>query len=116
MIAKKYRFHGHNSLNYLYRNGRTVHGKTLAVRFVPNNHRELPRFSVIVSKKISKSAVKRNLIRRRIYEIVRHNIKPDSPAIDIAISVYSPEILSMPHAELEKQVVNLLRSAKFVVQ
>ena len=114
MISAKYRFHGYGSLNYLHRKGKTVRGKLMSVRFIANNKRQNPRFSVIVSKKVYKSAVKRNRIRRRIYEIIRVNINENSPIIDIAIVVYSPEVLDLPADNLKLQVEQLLIEAGFI--
>ena len=113
MISAKYRFHGYGSLNYLHRNGKTARGKMMSARFIPNQRRENPRFAVVVSKKVYKSAVKRNRIRRRIYEIIRVNIGENPPAIDIALNIYSPEVLNLTHDELVKQVKGLLKETGF---
>ena len=85
----------------------------MSARFAPNKHRDLPRFAVVVSKKVHKSAVKRNRVRRRIYEIIRLGINPDSPAIDIAITVYSPDAIDLSDAKLKKQINELLVTAGF---
>ena len=114
MISAKYRFHGYGSLNYLHRNGKTVRGKMMSVRFTPNTKRQNPRFAVVVSKKVYKSAVKRNRIRRRIYEIIRNYIGEKPPVIDIAIMVYAPEVLNLPHDELKTQIEFLLKEAGFI--
>jgi len=113
MISAKYRFHGYGGLNYLHRNGKTVRGKLMSARFASNDRRDHPRFAVVVSKKVYKSAVKRNRIRRRIYEIIRNNISDNPPTIDIAISVYSPEVLNLSHEELKAQVEALLKETGF---
>lgn len=113
MIAKKYRFHGHNSLNYVYKNGQSERSSHMAVKFTPNSHRENPRFAVVVSKKVFKSAVKRNRIRRRIFEIIRLEIKPNSPVLDVVFTVYSPEVIEMPHEKLKAEITELLKAAKF---
>jgi ribonuclease P protein component len=113
MISSKYRFHGYGSLNYLHRNGKTVRGKMMAARFAPNHRNKAPRFAVVVSKKIYKSAVKRNRIRRRIYEIIRLLIKPDSPVIDVMINVYSPDVINLPDDKLKKQIHELLKEIGF---
>lgn len=116
MIAQKYRFHGHGSLNYLHRNGQTVRGAHLMLKFTPNAKRQVPRFAVVVSKKIFKSAVKRNRIRRRIFEILRLSIQPDSPSIDIVLNVYSGGVLELPHQQLQSEISGLLKSAGFVIK
>jgi len=113
MIASKYRFHGHGSLRYVHRNGQTERSRWFMVRFVSNSHRQNPRFAVIVSRKIYKSAAKRNRIRRRIYEILRQYITDESPAIDVAITVYSPEVLLAENGDLVKQISGLMNAVGF---
>jgi ribonuclease P protein component len=66
------------------------------------------RVSVIVAKKVHKSAVKRNRIRRRIYEIVRKSdYAPEST--DLILTVFNEQVAYMPAEELEEQVNNLLQ-------
>lgn len=110
MISQRYRFHGHNSLRHVMSNNQITHSKFFAVRWMTNEHHHYPRVSVVVSKKVFKSAVKRNRIRRRIYEIVRH-LLPDSPPVDVVISVYSAEALTATHDELAIQLLPLLHQA-----
>jgi ribonuclease P protein component len=114
MIASKYRFHGHGSLRYVHKNGHSERSHWFMMRYVSNPTRRFPRFAVIVSKKVYKSAVKRNRIRRRIYESLRAHITATSPAIDIAITVYAPEVLSASFADIEQQIEQLLRAADFI--
>lgn len=112
MIAKEYRFHGHGSLNYLFRNGKTARNASVLVRFVPNGgRRETSRVSVVVSKKVSKSAVVRNRIRRRIYEVVRKNWSSIAPQIDFAITILSVDMAVLPAPEVERAVLGALRRA-----
>jgi ribonuclease P protein component len=107
MLAQKYRFHGHNSLKYVFTKGQTTRSKFFVVKWTPNEHRHNPRVSVVVSKKIFKSAVKRNRIRRRVYEMVRPLLS-DTVAIDVVISIYSAEALDAPHDDLAIQLLPLL--------
>jgi ribonuclease P protein component len=113
MISKKYRFHGHGSLNYVHRNGQTERSAHMMVKFTANARREVPRFAVVVSKKVYKSAVKRNRIRRRIFEIIRLNITPDSKVLDVVINVYSPETLDLPTPKLTAEIEGLLKTIGF---
>jgi ribonuclease P protein component len=110
MIAQKYRFHGHNSLRYVFANGQMARDKFFAVKWAPNERRHHPRLSVVVSKKIFKSAVKRNRVRRRIYEIARP-LLIDAPAIDVVISVHVAEVLDASRDELAIQLLPLLHGA-----
>lgn len=71
------------------------------------------RLAVVVSKKVSKSAVVRNRIRRRIYEIVRL-YKADTNLkwpFDLVISVFDEKTATMAPKELEADVTRLLKKA-----
>jgi ribonuclease P protein component len=67
-----------------------------------------------VSKKVEKSAVKRNRIRRRIFESVRRLETRISKPYDIIISVFSPAFEDMPAPELSQQVEKLLAGAGII--
>jgi len=110
MLARGHRFHGHKSLTYVHRHGAVVRGQHMAVRFVINNRRTDYRLAVIVSRKVHKSAVSRNRIRRRIYETVRTG-KPITQAYDIVVTVFSDQLIESPPAELAHVVRNLFSKA-----
>ncbi len=65
----------------------------------------------MVSKKVHKGAVGRNRIRRRIYEIIRRELPNISPKHDIVFLVFSSEVLTMPHEDLERTLQQLIESA-----
>ncbi len=111
MLTQHYRCHGYSSLKFLYRKGRVFRSRSLSLRVAYNERRTDSRVAVIVTKKVFKSAPKRNRIRRRVYEIVRANWDHIKPAHDILISVYDPASTVMPHAELEKNLVGMLKQA-----
>jgi ribonuclease P protein component len=110
MLARRHRFHGHNSLTYVYRHGSTVRGQHIAVRFVRNDRRSDYRLAIIVSRKVHKSAVKRNSVRRRIYEIVRTG-KPIPVPHDIVVTVFSDQVVELPSEELALLVRTLFKKA-----
>lgn len=100
MIGATHRFHGHNSLRFAYQHGKTVRGPLFALRFVRNDRRNSYRLAIVVSKKISKSAVVRNRIRRRLYEIVR-KMEITEP-YDLILTVFTDQLATMPIEELER--------------
>lgn len=63
--------------------------------------------AVVVSKKVLKSAVRRNRIRRRIYDYIRNQTPRLNQNYDIVIIVSSSELLSMPTIELVAQLEQL---------
>jgi len=111
MLSYKYRFHGHGSLRYVYKNGQAIRTHFLTLKYTPNPHRKHPRFAVVVSKKILKSAVGRNRIRRRIYEAIRSSGIDKAAPCDVVIIVSSSEILHQPALELQETTTDLLTQA-----
>lgn len=111
MLHQVNRFHGHNSLKFVYRNGESVRGSLMTIKYVSNPRRKNSRFAVVVSKKILKSAVGRNRIRRRIYEIVRLEKDKLKDSQDIIFIIASAEIANMPYSELLTVVKHLLSQA-----
>jgi len=65
----------------------------------------------VVSRKISKSAVKRNRIRRRIYALIGSLEKQISQPYDIVITVFSESVDSLTPPALEKQLQQQLKAA-----
>lgn len=104
MINRKHRFHGHNSLRFVYQNGKTVRGPLASVKSVINPRRQTYRLAVVVSKKINKSAVARNRIRRRLYETVRLLQDHIDQPYDIVITVFHEQIASITPNELKQLV------------
>lgn len=99
----------------IYRRGQSVRAGTLGLKYAAN-HLGRSRLGVVVSKKVSKSAPKRNRIRRRIYGYYRQQWQRVVPGHDLLISVFSSDIAELPAAELDKQLVDLLAKAKLWVE
>jgi len=108
MLSHLHRFHGHGSLRYLYRNGKSGSTKLFSVKYNHNPKRVHSRFAIVVSKKIFKSAVKRNRLRRRLYEAIRLQLDEIKPSYDIVLTVFSPELIVLPHETLTQQLKELL--------
>lgn len=103
MLAKKNRFHGLGSLNYTYRKGVSLRGQFYGIK-VSKNRKDSYRISVVVSKKVTKIAPKRNRIRRRLYEACRLQADNYLTNQDIIFTVYDEKILNMPFSELSESV------------
>ena len=88
MIIKEYRFRTHASVRFVLRKGKPLYSKTFKICHLPNRGANY-RLAVVVSKKVSKKAVIRNRIRRRIYELLRKRYATKNPAS--ADSCYSSQ-------------------------
>ena len=111
MLSYKYRFHGHGSLRYLYSKGQSTRNRLLQVRYVANKKRTDSRATVVVSKKVIKSAVKRNRVRRRVYEILRRNWSDIAVPVDFAVTIFAAEAETIPADVLESNVLGVLSQA-----
>jgi ribonuclease P protein component len=119
MIAQKNRFRGHNSVDSVYRRATTFRGSLINLKFVPSRGNELVsktterpfRAAVVVSKKVSKSAVVRNRIRRRIYELVREFDTTPLVGSELVFIVYSDQLASLESQRLKAGVHDLLQRA-----
>ena len=111
MLSFLHRFHGHGSLRYVYKNGQAIRSHLITIKYVANPHRDHSRFAVVVSKKVHKSAVGRNRIRRRVFEVIREEMPKLKSAHDVAVMVFSSEVISLPHPELKETLQGLFAQA-----
>lgn len=111
MISVRHRFHGHNSLNRVYERGQTVRSPHISLKFQGRGQKPGYRAAVVVSKKVHKSAVTRNRIRRRIYEIIRQTDNRLTDHKDLVFTVFSDQVAGQEAAKLKTTVENLLKKA-----
>lgn len=98
-------------MRFAYQRGQNVRGGAVALRFVENPRRHTYRVAVVVSRKVSKSAVVRNRIRRRIYEIVREHARQYNCRLDLVFTVFGEEVASVPQDALKQLIVSQLDKA-----
>lgn len=110
MLGRPHRFHGHSSVLATYKQAKSVRTDSLSLHYRTNPKQHSYRVAVVVSRKVSKSAVVRNRIRRRLYEAVRQTL-PDESRVDLIFTVYDDKIAALPKGELDAKVNNLLQKA-----
>ncbi len=113
MISKRYRFHSRGGVRYTYQNGKTIRGSKISLVFADNS-RNRQRYAVVVSKKILKSAVGRNRIRRRVYEAIRAELPRIEKPVDCIFIIYSKDILDIDYKEIRSLIHNLLKEANII--
>jgi len=111
MIGRTHRFHGYGSLRGVYQRGDTARSPALNLRYAARDPKKPYRVAVVVSRKVNKSAVVRNRIRRRIYEVVRTNERTIRPGTDLVFAVFNDKIAELPAAQLQETVDSLLKKA-----
>ena len=114
MISRAHRFHGYNSLRHVYRHGQISRGPLFAVKAAQNPRRKSYRVAVVVSRKVNKSAVARNRIRRRLYALAREFGAGITQPVDIVITVFHDSLQETPQAELSGQLKRQLKELKIL--
>jgi ribonuclease P protein component len=109
MLRREFRLRDRRDVARVYQKGNSVRGHNVSLKYLPNQL-ERSRLAVVVSKKVTKSAPKRNRIRRRMYEAYR-TLSPNVAIIpvDAILSVFSDEFSVMPAPELRQTMQNLLK-------
>lgn len=107
MLRLLNRYSGLGSLRQVYQKGRFIYSDNLKYLYL-NKVKDQYRCAVVVSKKVHKSAVVRNRIRRRIYEVIRLNA-PTDYEYDIVIVVKNPALANTPSQKLNDEVLKLLK-------
>ncbi len=97
----------------LARSRKIAFSKVLGMK-VRENHLPHSRFGVVVGIKVHKRAVKRNLVKRRIREIVRIHLPEIKPGYDVMIMT-QPKSVVTEYAELEMQVLSCLKKLGLLV-
>ena len=108
MLAKKHRFYGQGAIRYINRKGTPIRASMFTVKYVPSKKPNNFRVAVVVSKKVTKSAPKRNRIRRRIFEIIRTSGERYVMGNDIVIIVFNDKPALLEHNELNDAVLDVL--------
>lgn len=92
--------------------GKYIPSRELVLKFIPNNL-QVSRFGIVVSTKVSKSAVQRNTLKRRIREILRLNLGMIAPGFDVAI-LTNQQALKLEYASLSALLMSLLKRGSLI--
>ncbi|MBQ7040957.1 ribonuclease P protein component [Candidatus Saccharibacteria bacterium] len=112
MLSKRYRFHSRGGVRYTYQHGKSIRRPNMTLVHAKNS-RGRERYAVVVSKKVAKSAVKRNRIRRRVYEAIRLVKLEENlgAAKDNIFVIYTKDIEKMPFKNLKALISSLLEES-----
>ncbi len=86
MLAQKYRLRKSKDIARVYQRGRYSSGRDFTIKAINNGFSDT-RLAIVVSRKVSKSAVVRNRIRRRVSGQIEEAWKTVRPGYDIVITV-----------------------------
>jgi len=103
MLPKKERL-SREAFNRFFSVGRRIHSPSLQLVYSPYTTLHA---SVVVPKKVEKSAVKRNKIRRRVYDVIR-NYHMTKPLSGVFIVLVKPAVTTLDYQALKEEVVTLI--------
>lgn len=105
MLKRENRLKKHYQYKYVYREGTKLHGRSMSLLFVSSRTKQA-KIGFTITKKIGK-AVRRNLVRRRLREIIKRQLPYLKQNYNIIIVAHE-NILSCSFAELEQELKSLL--------
>ncbi|MGB4800971.1 MAG: ribonuclease P protein component [Candidatus Saccharimonadales bacterium] len=106
MLTKKHRFSSRRAIQRLYASSTVVRLGTMTAR-VKRAQSGHGKVGVVVSKKVHKSAVVRNRIRRRLYEALRTKHEGVVENYELLITVYDARLAVAPAKIVSSEVANL---------
>jgi ribonuclease P protein component len=105
------RLHTQNDFNKIFKNGSRLENENIKVfAFKRNDGQVIRRLGLVTPRKVG-TAVVRNRTKRRLREIFRTNKHLLKPCLDL-IFISNSGTASLDYYNLEKSILNLLKSAK----
>lgn len=95
---------------------KSFYGKNMTVRvFLLNSpdKNSKSKFSFVVSKKVSNKAVKRNLLKRRGYSVVK-DIKTQINEGFVCVFFFKTTTINLSYIELKKEITFLLKKSNIL--
>ena len=109
-LSKKYRLKKRKDFEEVFKKGIYCSGSCISIKLKRNNL-NISRFGIVVGSRISKKAVIRNKIKRRISEAIRLNLPQLKKGFDVIV-LTKPEVVDKKYQEIENILVSLFKKAK----
>jgi ribonuclease P protein component len=113
MLNKKFRLHYTKDILVVLRRGRMVSNNFLVIKYLANNLLS-SRATVVVSTKISKKAVVRNRIKRRLREVLRLSWPQLKIGYDLIVQPKVAILQVKDFSEIKIGLEGLLKQAKIL--
>lgn len=113
MLRSDYRLRRDQDFDAVFEKGRSVFDAACGVKFGETG-RSHSRFAVVVGTKVSKSAVKRNRVRRQYREIIQKHLAEVKTGFDV-ILLTSAKSLPLTFQEKEAGLLRVLAKARLML-
>ena len=111
MLNKKNRLKKRKEVENVFKKGKKSISQSVIIFYTPSDS-EKSRFAFSVSKKISKKAVVRNKVKRRLREIIRKEIIPSLKASLDCLVIARKEILEKNYHESEGELKRIFKKIR----
>jgi len=112
MLSKDQRLKKKKDFDLVFKKGSGLKESFLILKFQPGQFKK-SRFGIVVSQKVSKKAVVRNKIKRRLRALIRQAEPQFKKRVDVVI-ITLPGIEKKDWQEIKKTVGDLFQKAKLI--
>lgn len=112
MFEKQHRLKRDTDFKYVYKKGESIFDSACGLKFEKNDLK-ISRFAVVVGTKVSKSAVKRNNLRRQYREIIKARIEDLPDGYDMVFLV-GKDAIGLEFSEKEHKLIQVFKKAKLL--
>lgn len=112
MLPRENRLKRKKDFEKVFQEGRGIKEGFLILKMLSNNLNQ-SRFGIIVSSKISKKAVLRNKIKRRIRKLIKERLAKTKKGKDVVL-ITTPEILKKDFEEMGRTMDELFKKAELI--
>ena len=112
MLSKKNRLTKKKDFEKVFKKGKAHYTKVLGIKTLKN---DLPdsRFGIVISTKIAKKVFRRNLVKRRLREIIRNHLSEINSSYDFIILTLPP-VVEKSFQELDSEVMLILKKLRAI--
>lgn len=113
MLNQSLRLNKNKEFDQVFQAGHSFFGIFLGIKAL-KNEKNTNKFGVLVGLKISKLAVKRNLVKRRIKSVLEKENKNIKQGYNIVV-ITKPEIINQNYQDIKEEILRGLNKLKLYV-
>ncbi|MDD3301339.1 MAG: ribonuclease P protein component [Patescibacteria group bacterium] len=113
MLNQSLRLNKNKEFDQVFQAGHSFFGIFLGIKAL-KNEKNTNKFGVLVGLKISKLAVKRNLVKRRIKSVLEKENKNLKQGYNIVV-ITKPEIINQNYQDIKEEILRGLNKLKLYV-
>jgi len=114
MLPKSNRLNIRTSFQQIRSTGKKIYHPLLSFYYIQKTDNIAPLLNSVISKKVAKSAVKRNRIRRLIHTSLQKNIEKIKPQT-VGLFIVFKDISNYNQEQVQEIIINQLKNANLLI-